>query len=257
MISGVIESGALKAKEIIGADISPEKLRKMREKYGIRTSADNTETAKASQILVLAVKPQHYSQTIEEIKNFVGIEQIILTIAPGITLDWAESRFGKQIKIIRAMPNTPAFAGEGMTAVCGNKEVTPQDMEKVVHYLSTFGRVEEIKENLMDAVTAVSGSAPAYVFLFIEALADGAVSEGMPRGQAYRFAAQAVLGSAKMVLQSGKHPGVLKDQVCSPAGTTIEAVRVLEKMGLRTAVIEAVKSCALKSKHMDKKDKPT
>ena len=142
------------------------------------------------------------------------------------------------------MPNTPALVGEGMTGACRNEYVTDEDYATVLQILGSFGEVETIPENLMDVCVSVSGSSPAYVFMLIEAMADGAVAEGMPRAQAYEFAAQAVYGSAKMVLETKKHPGELKDMVCSPAGTTIEAVRVLEQSGFRSAVIEAEKACA-------------
>ena len=141
------------------------------------------------------------------------------------------------------MPNTPAMVGEGMTAACPNAQVTKEDLDCALSILSAFGKVEVVPERLMDVVVSVSGSSPAYVFMFIEAMADAAVADGMPRAQAYQFAAQAVYGSAKMVLETGKHPGELKDMVCSPAGTTIEAVRVLEEKGFRSAVIEAMKAC--------------
>jgi pyrroline-5-carboxylate reductase len=146
------------------------------------------------------------------------------------------------------MPNTPALVGEGITGVCKNPYVTEEQMASVGRILSSCGLVEEVAEHQMEAVVAVSGSSPAYVFLFIEAMADAAVAEGMPRAQAYRFASQAILGSAKMVLETGKHPGELKDMVCSPAGTTIEAVRVLEEKGFRSAVIEAMHACAEKAR---------
>ena len=148
------------------------------------------------------------------------------------------------------MPNTPAMVGEGMTAVCPNHSVTEEELDTVLTLLSSFGKAEVIPENLIDVATAVSGSSPAYIFLAIEAMADGAVADGMPRNKAYRFAAQAVLGSAKMVLETGKHPGELKDMVCSPGGTTMEAVRVLEEKGLRSALIEAEKACVRKARAM-------
>ena len=168
----------------------------------------------------------------------------------GVRYEELEEQFGKKVKIIRTMPNTPALVGEGMTAACPNDAVTEEEKNYALELLSSFGKVEIVPEHLIDAVVAVSGSSPAYIFMFIEAMADGAVAEGMPRPQAYQFAAQAVLGSAKMVLETGKHPGELKDMVCSPAGTTIEAVRVLEKFGLRSAVIEAEKVCADMSRNM-------
>lgn len=155
-----------------------------------------------------------------------------------------EEQFGKPVRIVRTMPNTPALVGEGMTAACPNQYVTEKDKAYALKLLGAFGKVEVVPEHMIDAVVAVSGSSPAYVFMLIEAMADGAVAEGMPRAQAYEFAAQAVYGSAKMVLETKKHPGELKDMVCSPAGTTIEAVRVLEQSGFRSAVIEAEKACA-------------
>ena len=149
------------------------------------------------------------------------------------------------------MPNTPALVGEGMTGVCANDLVTEEELQLVLTLLKSFGRAEVVPEYLMDTVTGVSGSSPAYVFLFLEALADAAVAEGMPRKQAYEFAAQSVLGSAKMLLEIGMHPGELKDMVCSPGGTTIEAVAVLERENLRSAVIDATRACIRKSKGVD------
>ena len=149
------------------------------------------------------------------------------------------------------MPNTPALVGEGMTGVCANDLVTEEELQLVLTLLKSFGRAEVVPEYLMDTVTGVSGSSPAYVFLFLEALADAAVAEGMPRKQAYEFAAQAVYGSAKMLLETGMHPGELKDMVCSPGGTTIEAVAVLERENLRSAVIDATRACIRKSKGVD------
>ena len=149
------------------------------------------------------------------------------------------------------MPNTPALVGEGMTGVCANDLVTEEELQLVLTLLKSFGRAEVVPEYLMDTVTGVSGSSPAYVFLFLEALADAAVAEGLPRKQAYEFAAQSVLGSAKMLLETGMHPGELKDMVCSPGGTTIEAVAVLERENLRSAVIDATRACIRKSKGVD------
>ena len=190
------------------------------------------------------MKPQFYADAIAEIRDCIRDDQLVITIAPGKTLSWLEEQFGKRVKIVRTMPNTPALVGEGMTAACVNQYVTEEEKAYALKILDSFGKVELVPEHLIDAAVAVSGSSPAYVFMFIEAMADAAVAEGMPRTQAYEFAAQAVYGSAKMVLETGKHPGELKDMVCSPAGTTIEAVRILEKKGFRSAVIEAMRACA-------------
>ena len=185
------------------------------------------------------------------VKNFISPEKIIVSILPGKSLQWLGTEIGKPTKLIRTMPNTPALVGEGMTGVCANDLVTEEELQLVLTLLKSFGRAEVVPEYLMDTVTGVSGSSPAYVFLFLEALADAAVAEGMPRKQAYEFAAQSVLGSAKMLLETGMHPGELKDMVCSPGGTTIEAVAVLERENLRSAVIDATRACIRKSKGVD------
>ena len=159
-------------------------------------------------------------------------------------------------KIVRAMPNTPALVGQGMAALSRNAAVSDGELEAARALFAAVGKAEEVDESLMDAVVGVSGSSPAYAYLFIEALADGAVAQGMPRKQAYTFAAQSVLGAAAMVLSTGQHPGELKDMVCSPGGTTIEAVKVLEKSGFRSAVQSAVTAAAEKSRAMARTEKP-
>ena len=172
--------------------------------------------------------------------------------AAGVTLDQLARALGHDRKIVRAMPNTPSLVNAGMTSVTPNALVTSEDVADVLNIFRCFGEAEVIAEPMIHPVVGVSGSAPAYVFMFIEAMADAAVLGGMPRAQAYKFAAQAVMGSAKMVLETGKHPGELKDMVCSPGGTTIEAVRVLEDRGFRSAVIEAMQKCMEKSEKLSK-----
>lgn len=243
IMGGVINGGVFTPGEIIGSDVSEEGRNKVKELYGIHVTEDNCEVVKQADTLILSVKPQYYETVICEIKDVVREDQLIITIAPGKTLAWIKEKFEKEVKLVRTMPNTPAMVGEGMTGACRNEAVTEEELAYACRILSAFGKVEVVSEALMDVVVSVSGSSPAYVFMFIEAMADAAVADGMPRAQAYKFAAQAVLGSAKMVLETGKHPGELKDMVCSPAGTTIEAVRVLEEKGFRSAVIEAMKAC--------------
>ena len=249
IMGGIIRNGVLKPEEIIGSDILEAGREKVHSLYGICVTDDNREAAKA-EIVVLSVKPQYYEQTIAQIRDEITDEQVIVTLAPGKTLEWLQGQFGKDVKIVRAMPNTPAMVGAGMTAACANALVTKEELEKVLTILRSFGEVEVVSEHLIDAVVSASGSSPAYVFMMIEAMADAAVADGMPRPQAYKFAAQAVMGSAKMILETGKHPGELKDMVCSPAGTTIEAVQVLEERGFRSAIIEAMRVCAEKSRNM-------
>ena len=250
MMGGIIESELCERADIIGSDLSEENKRKAYENLSITCVKDNISVAAQADILVLSIKPQVYPDVINEIKDTVTDKQIIISIAPGKTLSFLEMSFGKDLKIVRCMPNTPALVKEGCTGVCHNANVTNEEFETVLKILSGFGKAYPVKESQMDAVVAVSGSSPAYVFMMIEAMADAAVAEGLPRNQAYEFAAQAVMGSAKMVLETGKHPAELKDMVCSPAGTTIEAVRVLEDKGFRSSLFEAMKVCADKSRSL-------
>lgn len=250
MLGGIIKNNIIASSDIISSDLNKTSLEITKDTLGIQVTTDNKEVVEQSDIIVLSVKPQFYGSVINEIKGLIKDNQIIITIAPGQTLDGLKTAFGRELKIVRTMPNTPALVGEGITAMCYNENVTEEEVELVASILAGFGKVEIVTENLMDAVVGVSGSSPAYVFMFIEALADGAVAAGMPRNKAYTFAAQAVLGSAKMVLETGKHPGELKDMVCSPGGTTIEAVRVLEKEGFRSSVMEAVKACIDKARSL-------
>ena len=248
IIKGIIRKQIIDAENIIASAKTKATLDRVQKELGIKVTTDNLEVAENSDILVLAVKPQYYPEVIAQIKDVVRKEQIVISIAPGKTLDWLQEQFGGNVKLIRTMPNTPALVGEGMTGACRNAYVTDEDYATVLQILGSFGEVETIPENLMDVCVSVSGSSPAYIYILIEAMADGAVADGMPRAQAYKFAAQSVLGSAKMVLETGKHPGELKDQVCSPGGTTMEAVRVLEEKGFRSSVIEAMKACVRKAR---------
>lgn len=254
IIGGIVSSEKVAPENILASDILDKNLEKAHKEYGISVTFDNKSVAQWSDILVLSVKPQFYAQVINEIKDEIKENVVIVTIAPGITLEILEETFGKQVKIVRTMPNTPAMVREGMTGACANSYVSAQELEEVCELLGTFSRVEVVPEKLMDVVGAVSGASPAYIFMLIEAMADAAVADGMPRAQAYQFAGQAVLGSAKLFLESGKHPGELKDMVCSPGGTTIEGVRQLEARGFKSAMFEALKACVKKSKEFSKKD---
>lgn len=256
MIGGMLDTGAFRAEEIIGSARTQETAARVREQYGITTGTDNTETAREADVLILAVKPVFLAEVIAKIRDFVdGESKLVISIVAGRSIDWIEREFGKTLRIIRCMPNTPAMVGEGCTCIClketySDPDIYARDKSSALKIMNSFGKASILPERLMDAFIGVAGSAPAYVFMFIEAMADAAVMAGMPRKQAYEFAAQSVLGSAKMVLETGKHPGELKDMVCSPAGTTIEAVRVLEERGMRAAVIDAVSACVEKSRSM-------
>ena len=250
MLWGMLSSGRVKTSEVLVSTKTPASRLNLQKKYGVDVAERNTELAMRSDIIFLAVKPQYYEEVIGEIKGVLRENQILVSIAPGKSLAWLEEKVGKRIKMIRSMPNTPSMVKEGMTGICANDLVSATDFDMVCKLFNTFSKTEIVTEQLMDVVTAVSGSSPAYVFMFIEAMADAAVEGGMPRSQAYTFAAQAVLGSAKMVLETNMHPGQLKDMVCSPAGTTIQAVHVLEDKGMRGAVMDAMKACLDKSRNM-------
>lgn len=250
MIGGILKQELVNPDEIMVSRRSQGELDQLKERFGIFTTTDNCEVARESEILFLAVKPQFLPDVIAEVRDEVKDNQIIVSIAAGKTISFYEEAFGKKVKLVRCMPNTPALVMEGCTGVCHNDQVTEIELDKVLQILKSFGKVGVVQERLMDAVVGVSGSSPAYVFIFMEALADAAVAAGMPRKQAYEFSAQSVLGSAKLMLETGKHPAELKDMVCSPGGTTIEAVRVLEQCGFRAAVMDAVEACVEKSKQI-------
>ena len=235
--------------DIIVTDKNKEVLRAVCGKYGTMSAESNVEATNCD-FLFLCVKPNVLFDVIDEIKEAIDERTTVISIVAGKSIKSIEEAFGKNIGIIRVMPNTPALVGEGMSAICKNEYVSSENMDTVMDVFAGFGVAEEISETLMDVVTGVSGSSPAYVFMMIEAMADAAVLGGMPRDKAYIFASQAVLGSAKMVLETKKHPGELKDMVCSPGGTTIEAVAELEKTGFKSSIIEAIKKCVEKSKKL-------
>ena len=249
MIKGILSSDLEGLERIIVSARTAATRERAEREFGVPATECNREVVKRSDIIFLAVKPNLYERVLREVAADCN-GKIIVSIAPGKDLVFFENVLGEHAKILRTMPNTPAMTGEGMTAICPNRNIHAEELALLEKILSTFGKVERIEENLFDTVVAVSGSSPAYVFLLIEAMADAAVQGGMPRAQAYRFAAQAVLGSAKLALETGLHPAVLKDMVCSPGGTTIEGVAVLESKGLRAAVIEAMRHVREKSCRM-------
>lgn len=250
MVSGLISSGIINFENIMVSTASESSANKLKEELKVNTTLDNKVVARYADILFLAVKPNMYKGVLEEIKPELSKTKLIVTIAAGISIQNMEYWLGEGHKIVRTMPNTPALVGEAMSAVCANQNVSKEELEIVINMFNSFGQCVELAEKDFHGFTALCGSSPAYIFMFIEAMADGAVKLGIPRAKAYKMAAQSLVGSAKMVLETGKHPAELKDMVCSPAGTTIDAVAELEKRGFRSAVIEAVVKCGEKSKSM-------
>lgn len=228
-----------------------EKMEKVTTDTGVPHAVSNRECAAQARYLVLAVKPQYFDVVFGEIRDVLTPGQIIISLAPGISIEDIRSRLGGKVRVVRAMPNTPALLGQGMTGVTyGEGVYTEEEKREIELIFSSCGRMELVEERLMDAVGCVSGSSPAFVYMFIEALADSGVKYGLPRKTAYAMAAQTVMGSARMVLETGKHPGQLKDEVCSPGGTTIAGVSALEEYGLRNAVIKAADACYDKTQRM-------
>ena len=250
IIKGLLKSGICKENQLIICDNRPEILADLKKQFPrIATSLDNKEALDAP-ILILALKPQVIEKVVDSLANDVSPYTVIVSIAAGITLRSLQEWFNGHKKIVRAMPNTPALVSSGITALCPAADVTETELEQVRPIFEAVGQTVNIPEHLMDAYTALAGSSPAWVFMFIEALCDAAVREGLPRMESYRIAAQAVLGSAKLLLETKSHPGELKDAVCSPGGTTIEAVAALEQAGFRSAVMQAVSECTRRGKEL-------
>lgn len=255
MVNGMLQSSFAKREEILASTKSAESAQNVKEAFQIETTLDNKQVASYADVLIVAVKPHLYGEVLQEISSYVKEETIIVTVAAGIDIAYIESQMSKQIKVIRSMPNTPSLVGEGMTVFCANDRMNEKDIAFIKDMFASFGKVELVEESLMDSIPAISGSSPAYVYMFIEALADGGVRSGIPRDKAYKLAAQSVLGAAKMVLETGKHPGVLKDEVCTPGGATIEAITTLEQHQFRGTILAAMESCDLKNRQMKNKSK--
>ncbi|MEI9962402.1 MAG: pyrroline-5-carboxylate reductase, partial [Limisphaerales bacterium] len=237
-------------KEIIASARSAATRKFFADETGAKATASNADVLKFANIIFLGVKPIQVAEVlIGQRENFTS-QHLLISIAAGVTLAKLENLLPAGMRIIRVMPNTPALVGESASAFALGKNATAADGEIVKKLLSAVGVAIQVKENLLDAVTGLSGSGPAYVYQFIEALSDGGVASGLPRDIATKLAAQTVLGSAKMVLETGQHPGALKDQVTSPGGTTIEGLHALEKGKLRATVISAVRAATEKSKKL-------
>ena len=247
IIKGAVEKRAVIANDIYIYDIDTERCSELSNRFGVHAAADIQTLADQSDILLLAVKPNVMGVVLAEIMS-LDVHIPIISIAAGWSAAKIKDIVGSDTKVLRLMPNTPLMAGEGMSVFETPSDFSEDEIAFAEGVFSALGKVEYAPGKLMDAVTAVSGSGPAYVYMFIDALADAGVLCGLPRNTALMLAAQTVYGASKMVLDTGVHPGILKDAVCSPGGTTIEAVKSLEESGFRGAVIKAVQECANKSK---------
>jgi pyrroline-5-carboxylate reductase len=251
MGSAIARGIARGGNPVLVYDLDPGKTSSL-EGEGIQALTGSPECARQSSILILAVKPAGIADLLEEIRSELQ-DTVVVSVAAGLPIASLEAVLGKGAPIVRVMPNTPALVGSGMSVLSANEKVSPEEMSSVESLFSYLGETARVPESLMDAVTGVSGSGPAYGYTFIQALADGGVRMGLPRETARKLAAQALLGAARMVLETGKNPIELRDQVTSPGGTTIEAVQVLEENGWSGTVMEAVEAATLKSKELGRK----
>ena len=233
MLKGIVGSGLVAASDVVVADVAQQSQQRLAAELGCTGTCDNSEAVAGAKTVIIAVKPQYLDAAVKAFATDVPQDAMVISIAAGVSLERLEGLLGSDRKIVRVMPNLAAMVGESMSALCPNPNVSDDERELARELVCAFGKAEFIPEHLMDAVIAVSGSAPAYVCMFIEAMAE-----------------QAVLGTAKYLQQTGTHPAVLKDMVCSPAGTTIEAVAELERGGLRATVIDAMLSCAERNRQM-------
>lgn len=247
IINGLISSENYEQSDIIISDYDNEVL-KLLSTQGFKVFSDNMAAAREADIIILSVKPTVIRTVLNDIS---GVEnKFIVSIAAGISTAVLEENISKTNKILRVMPNSPAVVGMGISVVCENPKLSVSDISDIVKIFESVGRVEILSESVFDGAMAIGSCSPAFVYMFIEALADGGVLCSLPRSKAYLIAAQAVLGAAEMVLKSGRHPAELKDMVASPGGTTIEGIASLEESGFRSSVINAVKASADKAKKM-------
>jgi pyrroline-5-carboxylate reductase len=248
LVKGLLHGHVCKPEQIFCSDTRPERLKVVRETYGVKGTSHNIEVVKHSKILILAVKPQIMKQVISEVSKYLDLSKLIISIAAGVPLDAIESCAKKELKLIRVMPNICVSVREGVSAIAGGKHIHKEDLMIAKTIFDSVGKSLFVEENLLDAVTGLSGSGPAYIFLIIDALADAGVKVGLSRNDALILASQTVLGAAKMLIETGEHPGKLKDLVTSPGGTAITGLHTLEEGGLRTTLINAVEVATQRSK---------
>lgn len=253
LIRGLLRAGAAAPGSLLVSDVAPARLEHLRGAYRVRTVSDNAEAAREADILVLAVKPQNMDEAVGSVSAAVDDSRLIVSIMAGVPTERIEAALGGKGRVVRVMPNAPALVGKGAAGVAGGKKARREDVETVVEMFESVGRAAVVSESHMDAVTGLSGSGPAFVALVVEALADGGVLMGLPRETALTLAAQTVAGAAEMVLETGEHPGRIKDIVASPGGTTIAGLAALEDGGLRGALIRAVEAATRRSRELGQK----
>lgn len=250
LATGLSQAGLTDPSRILASDVLAPAREQFAKATGARTTADNTEVVREADVLFLAVKPQYVRPVLSEVRPALEMRHLLISIAAGVTLETMLGLVGKDVRLVRVMPNTPCLVGASASAYCLGGNATSEDGQIVERLLTAVGVAVALPEQLIDAVTGLSGSGPAYAYLMIEALSDGGVRMGLPRDVATRLAAQTLLGAAKMVLETGQHPGQLKDAVASPGGTTIAGLHALETGGLRGCLMNAVQAATLRSREL-------
>ena len=250
LIGGMLKGKLTEPKNITATRRSPEPLEELRRRFDIHATTDNKRAVRGANIIILTIKPQMAGVVLDEIAPVCDKRQLFVSVMAGIKTEFITARLRKPNPVVRAMPNTPAFVDEAATAVAGGAHATEADLKTAESIFRAVGKVETLPENLLDAVTGLSGSGPVYIYMVIEAMTDGGVKMGIPRATALRLAAQTVYGAAKLVLETGKHPAILKDEVTTPGGTAIAAVHELESKGLRTVLMDAVVTATKRSKEL-------
>jgi pyrroline-5-carboxylate reductase len=253
LVKGLLRAKVADAGEILCTDRRVERGPELKERYGVRFSTSNREATERAELVILSVKPQVMNKLLDEIAPALNDRKLVISIAAGVPIAAIERKVGHGVRIVRTMPNTPALVGAGATALSAGEHATEADLAQAKALFDAIGKTVIVDEPLLDAVTGLSGSGPAYIFLVIEALSDAGVKVGLPRATAQELAAQTVLGSAKLLIETGEHPGRLKDQVTSPGGTAIAGLHTLEAGGLRTTLMDAVEAATTRSRELGKK----
>lgn len=253
LVKGLLHARVAEPREIVCSDRLEERGQVLTQRYGVRFTRSNREAVELADLLVLSVKPKVMNQVLDEIAPVLDQRKLVISIAAGVPIAAIERKVGQGVRVVRTMPNTPALVGAGATALSAGTHATPDDLKQARALFDAVGRTVIVDEPQLDAVTGLSGSGPAYVFLFIEALSDAGVKMGLPRATAQELAAQTVLGSAKLLIETGEHPGRLKDQVTSPGGTTIFGLHALEAAGMRRALMDAVEAATHRSRELGAK----
>jgi pyrroline-5-carboxylate reductase len=250
LIRGLLRSGAVKPEQIWGSEPRASRMEQIKSRYGIHVTKYNVDVVRHASIIILSVKPQILPTVLDEIAPHLKPRALVISVAAGVPIAVIEARLPTGIRVVRTMPNTPALVGAGATAIAANQHATSDDLKVTEQIFRSVGMTVVLDEEQLDAVTGLSGSGPAYMFLIIEALSDAGVKVGLSRYNAVALAANTVLGSAKLLIETGEHPGQLKDMVTSPGGTAIAGLHTLEAGGLRTTLMNAVEAATRRSREL-------